>query len=178
MKKFGLIGFPLEHSFSKAYFSEKFEKENIKDYSYSNFQLASIQDFTSLLEDQLANARTAAINLALKQMEVVRKQLDTGERLHATLITNSKRVADMLRQMTEGYDNDPRLLEIAKQIEENICNKTIDQVKNSWTVRNTGFEVADKATDALRQIAAAPAAADMSVSGDVADSGMLADLIG
>jgi len=29
MKRYGLIGFPLQHSFSKRYFSEKFKKENI-----------------------------------------------------------------------------------------------------------------------------------------------------
>ena len=29
MKQFGLIGFPLGHSFSKKYFSEKFTLENI-----------------------------------------------------------------------------------------------------------------------------------------------------
>ena len=29
MKKYGLIGHPISHSFSKKYFSEKFEKENI-----------------------------------------------------------------------------------------------------------------------------------------------------
>ena len=39
MKKrdFGLMGFPLEHSLSKAYFEEKFAKEKIKKVSYENF---------------------------------------------------------------------------------------------------------------------------------------------
>ena len=31
MKKFGLIGYPLSHSFSQKYFSEKFKKEGILD---------------------------------------------------------------------------------------------------------------------------------------------------
>ncbi|RYE30511.1 MAG: shikimate dehydrogenase, partial [Sphingobacteriaceae bacterium] len=39
MKKFGLIGFPLTHSFSKKYFTEKFEKEGIEDTSYDLFEL-------------------------------------------------------------------------------------------------------------------------------------------
>ncbi|QZE15080.1 shikimate dehydrogenase [Halosquirtibacter laminarini] len=38
MKKYGLLGFPLSHSFSKGYFTEKFETEKI-DAGYQNFEL-------------------------------------------------------------------------------------------------------------------------------------------
>ena len=37
MRKFGIIGFPLGHSFSKKYFNNKFEKENI-DAVYQNLR--------------------------------------------------------------------------------------------------------------------------------------------
>ncbi|MHC4883348.1 MAG: DUF3150 domain-containing protein, partial [Planctomycetota bacterium] len=40
-----------------------------------------VEQSTSLLEDKLAQARVAAIDMALKQMDVVVKQLDTGKRL-------------------------------------------------------------------------------------------------
>ena len=39
MKKFGLIGYPLGHSFSKNFFNEKFYSENI-DAEYLNFEIA------------------------------------------------------------------------------------------------------------------------------------------
>jgi shikimate dehydrogenase len=52
MKKLGLIGFPLTHSFSKKYFDEKFIKENISDYSYSLYSLEKVEDFTSLLVNE------------------------------------------------------------------------------------------------------------------------------
>jgi shikimate dehydrogenase len=42
MRKFGLIGYPLSHSFSKKYFTEKFINENISDCSYENFPLTDI----------------------------------------------------------------------------------------------------------------------------------------
>ncbi len=42
MKKFGLVGFPLSHSFSKKYFSEKFNNENIKDTVYDNYELEEV----------------------------------------------------------------------------------------------------------------------------------------
>ena len=49
MQLFGLIGYPLGHSFSASYFSDKFMKEGI-DARYKNFPLEQIADFSSLLE--------------------------------------------------------------------------------------------------------------------------------
>ena len=43
MKKYGLIGYPLGHSFSKNFFNEKFHSENI-DAEYVNFEIPSIKD--------------------------------------------------------------------------------------------------------------------------------------
>jgi shikimate dehydrogenase len=49
-KKYGLIGYPLSHSFSGRYFNEKFEKEQIRDASYELFPLENIADFPGLLK--------------------------------------------------------------------------------------------------------------------------------
>lgn len=51
MRKFGLIGYPLSHSFSQRYFTEKFEKEGIEDCAYSAYPLPDISDLTALLGD-------------------------------------------------------------------------------------------------------------------------------
>lgn len=48
MKQFGLIGYPLSHSFSKGYFAEKFLKENISDCKYDVFPLEKIEGFVEL----------------------------------------------------------------------------------------------------------------------------------
>ncbi len=50
MKKYGLIGFPLTHSFSKKYFTEKFEREKIKDAEYELFPLEHIKDLQDMLD--------------------------------------------------------------------------------------------------------------------------------
>jgi len=50
MRKYGLIGYPLGHSFSKSYFIEKFLRENIAGCSYDNFPLQDL----SLLPDLLS----------------------------------------------------------------------------------------------------------------------------
>jgi shikimate dehydrogenase len=52
VKTYGLIGYPLSHSFSKKYFTEKFEKENIKGCKYELFPLENMEAFTELLQQQ------------------------------------------------------------------------------------------------------------------------------
>ncbi len=49
MRKFGLIGFPLSHSFSKKFFSEKFDREHIIDCEYELFPIESAQSLPALL---------------------------------------------------------------------------------------------------------------------------------
>lgn len=44
MKRFGLIGFSLKHSFSKSYFKNKFRKENIND----SYELIELKDINKL----------------------------------------------------------------------------------------------------------------------------------
>lgn len=51
MRKFGLIGYPLTHSFSEGYFANKFVQENIIDAQYANYPIDSIQKFSALWED-------------------------------------------------------------------------------------------------------------------------------
>ncbi|MCX2481656.1 shikimate dehydrogenase [Pedobacter sp. MC2016-15] len=51
MRTFGLIGFPLGHSFSKKFFSEKFEKEGIEDCSYELFPMENIDSINTLTAD-------------------------------------------------------------------------------------------------------------------------------
>ena len=51
MRKYGLIGYPLTHSFSQKYFTEKFIREQISGCSYSNFPIAAIGDLTAVLGD-------------------------------------------------------------------------------------------------------------------------------
>jgi shikimate dehydrogenase len=50
MRRFGLIGFPLSHSFSKKFFSEKFERENTPFCAYENFPISEINQFPELLQ--------------------------------------------------------------------------------------------------------------------------------
>ncbi len=62
MKKFGLFGYPLGHSFSKKYFSEKFQKEGRHDFSYENFEAANPTDLKQIIHD---NPDLAGLNVTL-----------------------------------------------------------------------------------------------------------------
>ena len=49
MRKFGLIGFPLGHSFSKKYFTAKFEREGIEGCQFDLYEIPRIGDFPLVL---------------------------------------------------------------------------------------------------------------------------------
>lgn len=51
MRKFGLIGYPLTHSFSKKYFSAKFEKESIWNCQFDLYEIPQIGDLEKVLEE-------------------------------------------------------------------------------------------------------------------------------
>ena len=54
MRKFGLIGFPLGHSFSKKYFSEKFAREGKSDCQFELYEFPQVTDFTALIQQENA----------------------------------------------------------------------------------------------------------------------------
>jgi shikimate dehydrogenase len=49
MRKFGLIGYPLAHSFSKQYFSDKFKREKISGCSYENYPISDIAQVKDII---------------------------------------------------------------------------------------------------------------------------------
>ncbi len=62
MHTYGLIGFPLTHSFSRKYFKDKFLKENLAAHFYQNFPLQEIHDFESIL---LQNPHLLGLNVTI-----------------------------------------------------------------------------------------------------------------
>jgi len=72
MRTFGLIGFPLTHSFSVRYFTEKFKEENITDTVYLNFPIESIEDFPALIKQE----NMAGINVTIPYKQQVIEYLD------------------------------------------------------------------------------------------------------
>ncbi len=72
MKRYGLLGYPLTHSFSKRFFTEKFEKENI-DSSYENFEIDTIAKFPDVVKN---NPDIVGFNVTIPYKEQVIQYLD------------------------------------------------------------------------------------------------------
>lgn len=72
MDKYGLIGYPLGHSFSKDYFNEKFDNENI-DAQYINFEIPSIENLAEVID---SNPELKGLNVTIPYKEKVISYLD------------------------------------------------------------------------------------------------------
>ncbi|MGN1256917.1 MAG: shikimate dehydrogenase family protein [Bacteroidaceae bacterium] len=72
MDRYGIIGFPLGHSFSRAFFTDKFQKEHL-DAEYVNFEIPSAD---MLLEVVRSNPQLKGLNVTLPYKEAVIPMLD------------------------------------------------------------------------------------------------------
>ena len=69
MRKFGLIGFPLGHSFSKKYFTEKFSREGIQGCQFELYPIALIQEFSQLF-DRESGLEGLAVTIPYKEQVI------------------------------------------------------------------------------------------------------------
>lgn len=76
MRLFGLIGHPLSHSFSKKYFTEKFDKLGLADCRYELFPLSTIDELPALLA---SNPELEGLNVTIPYKKEVLKFLDSSE---------------------------------------------------------------------------------------------------
>lgn len=72
-KRFGLLGRNINYSFSKGYFTDKFNNENFEGCSYENFDIPEINFFTELVKN---NPDLKGLNVTIPYKEVVIPFLD------------------------------------------------------------------------------------------------------
>ncbi|MEO8405747.1 MAG: shikimate dehydrogenase [Chitinophagaceae bacterium] len=73
MPLFGLIGYPLSHSFSKKYFTEKFNREKLDEYRYELFPIPDITELKNILQQ---HPDLAGLNVTIPYKEQVLAFLD------------------------------------------------------------------------------------------------------
>lgn len=101
MRQFGLIGLPLSHSFSKKYFGNKFEEENIQHCEYELYPLKSIGSFPHLLSN---HPDIVGINVTIPYKEAVIPFLDELDEASAKIgAVNTIKIKD---GKTKGYNTD------------------------------------------------------------------------
>lgn len=106
MRFFGLIGFPLSHSFSEKYFAEKFQRENITDASYQLFPVETIEKLPRLISE---NPELAGLNVTIPYKEKVIPFLDElDETAKAVGAVNTIRISRLKSQVSrlKGYNTD------------------------------------------------------------------------
>lgn len=74
MKKFGLIGFPLSHSFSQKYFTQKFEQLGLTDHQYDLYPIEKAEMLLEIIENE---ADLVGINVTIPHKIAVMPLLDT-----------------------------------------------------------------------------------------------------
>ena len=78
MRIFGLLGYPLTHSFSKKYFSNKFEEENILETVYENFEVENLEGFRLSMDKVIG---LAGLNVTIPYKEKVIPFLDESNEI-------------------------------------------------------------------------------------------------
>ena len=73
MDKYGLIGYPVGHSFSISYFNDKFADEGI-NAKYENFEISSIDQLQEVLD---TNPNLRGLNVTIPYKERVIEYLDS-----------------------------------------------------------------------------------------------------
>jgi len=73
MKRYGLIGYPLTHSFSQKYFSEKFLKEQLNDHAYENFPIKAISELKEVIS---SHTDLCGLNVTIPYKKEVLSYLD------------------------------------------------------------------------------------------------------
>jgi shikimate dehydrogenase len=72
VKFIGLIGYPLSHSFSQGYFTDKFKNEGIEGYQYLNFEIENIDRIRDVI---LNNPDLIGLNVTIPYKESIKPYL-------------------------------------------------------------------------------------------------------
>jgi len=110
MKEYGLIGYPISHSFSEMYFSEKFHKENITDSVYKLYPIEDIDSFPEFIRN---NPTIEGLNVTIPYKESIIKYLDELDKdaklIGAVNTIKIKRKAGKIK--LTGYNTDAAAFE-------------------------------------------------------------------
>ncbi|MHC1774532.1 MAG: shikimate dehydrogenase [Lentimicrobium sp.] len=154
-QKYGLTGFPLGHSFSKKYFTEKFAKESI-DAEYDLFPLTDIHSLKQLIKTE---PLLRGLNVTIPYKKTVVEYLDSispeAQAIGAVNTIDIQREGDKI--LLTGWNTD------APAFESEILDFTGNQQGNALVTGNGGAAnaacfVLKKLGWKIRQVVRKPAA--------------------
>jgi shikimate dehydrogenase len=102
MNLYGLIGFPLTHSFSKRYFTDKFHREGIKERSYDLYEMKTLEELPELLKKRDLRGLNVTIPFK-KEVMAYLDDLDDSSAERIGAVNTIKIFAD---GSTKGFNTD------------------------------------------------------------------------
>ena len=102
LKRFGLLGRNISYSFSKGYFTDKFNVENLNNCSYENFDISEISEFPEIIAN---NSNIHGINVTIPYKEQVLQYLDTLSK-KAVIIGAVNTIKFTKKGKLKGYNTD------------------------------------------------------------------------
>lgn len=105
MKTYGLIGYKLGHSFSKGFFTEKFENEKLNDCEYINFELDSIEAFPAIFNQ---GKTICGLNCTIPYKQEIMQYLDEIDEEAAAIgaVNTVKIIRTDGQQKLKGFNTD------------------------------------------------------------------------
>jgi shikimate dehydrogenase len=103
MDLYGLIGYPLTHSFSKRYFTDKFTREKIKESSYDLFEMKSLEELPALLKNK---TDLRGLNVTIPHKKDVIAYLDDLDDASAERIGAVNTIKIYADGSTKGFNTD------------------------------------------------------------------------
>jgi shikimate dehydrogenase len=105
MVRYGLIGYPLGHSYSRAHFTRKFREEGLDSFEYLNYEISSIDQVTAIIREQ---EDLAGFNVTIPYKTAVLPILDrldeTAQRIGAVNTVTIRRPGG--KPYLTGYNTD------------------------------------------------------------------------
>lgn len=101
MKLYGLIGFPLTHSFSARYFTQKFEQEGLMNCKYQNFEIANITELKQIISN---HSNLCGLNVTIPHKTNVIPFLDDLDQ--EAIAIGAVNVISIIDGLTIGYNTD------------------------------------------------------------------------
>jgi len=103
MKLFGLIGQSLQHSFSKIFFTEKFQQEPTYNNQYELFELAKIEEFPALIKKH--EASLSGLNVTIPYKRAIIPYLEEIDKI-AEQINAVNTIKFLSNGKLRGYNTD------------------------------------------------------------------------
>ena len=129
LKKYGLLGKNINYSFSKKYFTDKFNEEKRFDCKYENYDINSIEEFKRIISDHpIPNG----LNVTIPYKKSIIKFLDELTEEAAEIPT----VASSLEMALEALDNDRDFLKEGGVMTDDMIDAYIDLKSEEVTTLN------------------------------------------